>query len=233
MPLSWTIVIMLLSPSIMSAQAPGNTVLSEIEAFGFDSAMTMGVGGFLTTRIYPVVLFRGGDALTKVEGLASPGGVARHRRDHPDHWTQWRRSGNEIQLLKKNSWTNLPFRTTYPRLPDDFRLDGFFRSLSGTGSIAIGGSQEAAAWREYRFWNDGRIHRGGGAGARGADGGGSVVATAVAPNLRGRYRVEGLEVVIDWDDGSSERRILITDPMDPKASIWIDGVGYARRTPAP
>jgi hypothetical protein len=217
--------------SPVAASGGSNPALSEIEAFGFGSGTTMGVGGFLTVRIYPVVLFRGGDALTEVQGLASPGGIAGHRRDHPKDWTRWRRIGGEIQLRKGAEWVKLPFRTTHPRLPDGFRLDGFFRSTTGTGTVAIGGSQQATAWSEYRFWNDGRVVRGGGAGASSADSSIEVVTASVAPNRRGRYRVEGLELLVTWDDGSSERRILITDPADPKASIWLDGVGYARRTP--
>lgn len=204
-------------------------ILGDIEAFGFDSAMTAGVGGFLTTRIYPVVLFRDGSALTDVAGLASPGGIAQHRREHPKAWAQWRREGSEIQLLKGGTWSKLPFRNTYPSLPNGFRLDGFFRSLGGAGTVAIGGTQSVAAWSEYQFWPDGRIQRGGGAGAQAADAGGSVVATAAEPNRRGQYRIDGLELVVRWDDGRDERRILITDPADPKAAIWLDGVGYARR----
>lgn len=67
--------------------------------------------------------------------------------------------------------------------------------------------------------------RGKGAGGRA----GAVVTSSVAPNQRGRYRVEGLTLYITYDDGSSERRILITDPKNPKSAIWLNGVGYSRR----
>jgi hypothetical protein len=35
---------------------------------------------------------------------------------------------------------------------------------------------------------------------------------------------------ITYDDGSVESRILIADPTDPKTAIWLDGVGYVRRS---
>jgi hypothetical protein len=35
--------------------------------------------------------------------------------------------------------------------------------------------------------------------------------------------------LIAYDDGSTEQRVVITDPGDPKAAIWLDGTGYVRR----
>ncbi|MGH1394260.1 MAG: hypothetical protein ACRAVC_09505, partial [Trichormus sp.] len=108
-------------------------------------------------------------------------------------------------------------------------LTGLFRLLSGTGTIAVGGSQSVTAWRDYRFSPDGRVVRGQGAGGRAESGNSSVVTSNVAPNQRGRYRIQGLVLHITYDDGSEERRILITNPQDPKSAIWLDGIGYARR----
>lgn len=218
------------TPSVDSTtSADRDRLMSEIEGFGFDTGMTMGVGGFLTTRIYPVVLFKDGRALTDAEGLKDPRGVGRHQREHPDDWTRWRRNGSAIEIAESQGWETLAFPTVYPTLPDDFRLDGFFRSLSGVGTVGVGGTDMVTAWSEYRFFRDGRIWRGSGAGAQSVAGDVSTVTTARAPNLRGRYRVSRLEVVITWDDGSIERRILIADPADPRTAIWLDGVGYARR----
>lgn len=70
-----------------------------------------------------------------------------------------------------------------------------------------------------------RVMRGQGAGASND----SFATGSIAPNERGRYRIEGLMLYINYDDGSSERRILITDPKDPKSVIWLDGVSYVRR----
>lgn len=211
------------------AAPAGHAALADIDAFAFDSAMAMGVGGFLTTRIFPVVLFRNGDVLTDVEGLAYRGGLAAHRRDHPRAWTQWRRSGAHIEVRKGTTWSRLPFAVTYPRLPDGFRLDGTFRALSAAGTGVFGGAQDVTAWTEYRFWPDGRVTRGGGAGARGAATDASVVTSATAPTREGAYRVDGLEIIMTWGDGSVDRRILVTDPADAKSAIWLDGVGYPRQ----
>jgi hypothetical protein len=203
--------------------------LAQIHSFGFDSRPKVGIGGFVTVDIYPVVLFRNGDALTNAKGLAFSGGITAHKRANPKDWTRWRNQGGKLQLAKNNTWKNLPFQTTYSQLPDNFKLNGLFRSLSGTGTIAVGGSQSVTAWRDYRFSPDGRVVRGQGAGGRAESGNSSVVTSNIAPNQRGRYRIQGLVLHITYDDGSEERRILITNPQDPKSAIWLDGIGYARR----
>ncbi len=204
-------------------------IAAQIDSFGFNSRPTIGIGGFVAIDIYPVVLFRNGDALTDVEGLSFPGGLEAHKRLKPDNWTRWRRQGGELQLAQKGGWKALPFRTTYPKLPDNFKLDGLFRSLSGTGTVAIGGSQSLAVWQDYRFSADGRVVRGNGAGGSAEAGDVAIATSNIAPNRRGRYRVQGMTLHITYDDGSRESRILITDPKDPKSAIWLDGVSYVRR----
>lgn len=211
-----------------AAAPPRAPLLESIDSFGFDTRPKMGVGGFIALDIYPIVLFRNGEVLTDVTGLSFPAGLAAHKRAHPDDWTRWRRSGGRLQLAKASGWDVMEFQTTYDRLPDGFRLDGAYRHLSGAGTLAVGGTQEVVAWNEYRFWSDGRVVRGGGAGGRAEAGNASVATSSVAPNRRGRYRVEGLTLRITYDDGSVESRLLITDPSDPRPAIWLDGVGYAR-----
>lgn len=220
------------SPSQKPANLASGTnaaTLAQIDSFGFDHRPSIGVGGFVGLDVYPIVLFRNGDALTDVEGLSFPGGLAAHKRAKPGEWTRWRNQGGKLQIARKDGWKPLGFQTRYPKLPNNFKLNGLFRSLSGTGNVAIGGNDAIAVWKDYRFWPDGRVVRGQGAGGRVEGGGSSVVTSSVAPNQRGSYRVEGLTLYINYDDGSSERRILITDPKDPKSAIWLDGVSYVRR----
>jgi hypothetical protein len=215
-------------PTVVASQ--GQTkLLSQIESFGFDTRMTMGVGGFLGLDVYPVVLFRNGEALTDVTGLSFSGGLDAHKQANPGDWTRWRRSGGKLQLEGKKGWEALAFQATYSQLPNNFKLEGLFRSLSGTGNIAMGGTQMVAAWSEYRFTTSGQVVRGNGAGGSGEAGDVSVVTNSIAPNRRGRYSIDGLTLRITYDDGSSENRILISNPKDPKSAIWLDGVGYSRR----
>jgi hypothetical protein len=210
-----------------TARAP---LADSIDSFGFDSRMRMDVGGFLYPVPVPVVLFRNGDALTDIEGLSFSSGPAAHKRAHPDLWTQWRRNGARIQLHDaKKGWRDLTYKTTYAKLPAGYALDGAYHSLSGSGTVAIGGTDSVAAWREYAFGRDGRVVRGGGAGAYAQIAGGATAISSVAPNQRGRYRIDGITLHIQYDDGAKEARIIVTDPEDPKAAIWLDGIGYKRK----
>lgn len=204
-------------------------IAETIDSFGFDTRAAVGIGGFVTTRVYPVVLFRNGDALTDVEGLGFPGGLEAHRRAHPRDWTRWRRGPTRIQLETAKGWKNLAFPTTYGTLPEGFLLEGLYRNLAGTGTMGVGGTDAVTVWDQYTFSRDGRVVRGGGAGAQAEAGTTTTTSSAVAANRHGRYRVEGLTLRITWDDGTAEARILVTDPSDPRGAIWLDGTGYVRR----
>jgi len=189
----------------------------------------MGVGGFVTLDIYPVVLMKSGEALTDVKALSAPEGLDAHRRAHPEHWTRWRREGGKLQLEKKKGWEPLPFQTTYAQWPEDMRLEGLYRDLEGVGTGAVGGSQSVTAYDEYRFGRDGSVERSGGAGST-AESGDTSVATSVRKRVRkGRYTIDGLTLRIRYEDGSSEQRILIADPKKPGGAIWLDGAGYVKR----
>lgn len=214
------------APSSSIVKGSASPIAGQIDSFGFDTKPAMGVGGFITTSIYPVVLFKNGSALTDVTGLNNP---AAHRRANPENWVQWRRSGGKIELMKSSGWKAMSFSRTYASLPAGFTLNGLFRRLSGSGNIGMGGNQSVTGVSDYRFWPDGAVVRGGSLGSTAASGDSSVVTSSVSPNARGRYRIDGLTLAIRYDDGSSERRILVADPADPKTAIWLDGRGYVRR----
>jgi hypothetical protein len=216
-------------PAPPAAPTLAGAVAETIDRFGFSTRPTMGVGGFLTLKIFPVVLFRDGTALTDVQGLSFPDGLAAHRAANSSEWTRWRRQGGAYQLLKDGTWTKLAFQQTYAALPADFRLAGRYRKLSGAGTLAIGGSQSVSVVSEYLFSGDGRVVKSGVVGATGGAGDIGTAISQVQPSERGRYRIDGVTLVIRWDDGSEQRRILVTDPTDPKSAIWLDGTGYVRR----
>lgn len=220
----------LVAGTAQPASADTSKLLPEIDSFAFSTRAKMGMGGFIALDIYPVLLFKGGDALTNVKRLAEGGDKAALQRRHAADFTRWRRSGGELQIQEKDGgWKTLPFQTTYARLPDGLKLDGLYRSTSGTGNVAVGGTQSVAVWDDYRFSPDGQVVRGGGAGAR-AEAGDTSVTTGGRRGARsGRYRVEGLVLQISYADGGSERRILIADPKDTRGTVWIDGEGYVRR----
>jgi hypothetical protein len=200
---------------------------ADIEGFGFDSCTRVGYGGMVMFVPCPVVLFKNGTALTDVEGLNHPQGIAAHRASRPDKWTQWRRQGERVQLMKSKGWDNITYSAVYSTLPRTFRLDGRYHSSSGTGNTAVGGGDAVIAWSDYLFRPDGTVQRDGGAGSSSAGSGASVTTASTAASRTGRYRVEGLILAIDYDDGSKERRVIIADPKDEgRGTMWLDGEGY-------
>ncbi len=215
------------SPAAPSVVTP--ELLAAIDSVGFDTRAGVGVGGFITTEIVPIVLFRNGDVLTDVRGLTAPGGLAAHKAANPARWTRWQRAGGELQIARRTGFVKLPFQVTYATLPAGFRLRGMYRRLGGAGTLGVGGTSSVAVWDEYRFTTEGTVERGGGAGASSDAGDTSTVTRSTAAGRRGTYRIDGLVLHITYDDGATTQHILITDPDDAKGAIWIDGHGYARR----
>lgn len=212
------------TPSIVT-----QALLASIEGVGFDTRAGFGVGGFVTTEIVPIVLFRNGDVLTDVRGLSAPGGLTAHKAANPGKWTRWQRAGGELQIARSKGFVKLPFQVTYAALPAGFRMRGLYRRLGGAGTLGVGGTSSVAVWDEYRFTAEGAVERGGGAAASSDAGDTSTVTRSTAARRRGTYRIEGLVLHITYDDGATAQHILITDPDDAKGAIWIDGHGYARR----
>ncbi len=207
----------------------GNAVklAPEIEGFAFDSCTRMGYGGMILSVPCPVVLFKNGSALTDVEGLNHPNGLAAHRTSNPENWTQWRRQGDRVQLNKTKGWEFTQYTPVYSTLPTNFRLDGRYRSMNGVGTLAVGGGQAVAAWTNYLFHPDGTVQRDGGVGSSSTDTDVSVTAGSTQAGRRGRYKVDGLVLAIDYDNGARERRIIIADPKDQgRGTMWLDGEGY-------
>jgi hypothetical protein len=215
------------NPTVTTSSASAITSrVAEIDSFGFDTRASIGIGGFVTQDIYPVVLFRNGNALKNVAALNSANGLTEHRKARPKDWAQWRRNNGKVELLTTTKgWKALPFSATYQALPARFQLNGTYRSLSGTGNVAIGGSASVAAWKTYTFSSEGRVIRGSGAGGSNA----GVATSSVAPNQRGSYQIDGLILRMTYDDGSTEERLIIANPKDPKTAIWLDGSGYSKR----
>lgn len=202
-----------------SVADPDSTDRGAIDRFGFHSRTRMGVGGFLTVDVFPVVLFCDGRALLEITALA-PGAAS-----DPGDWTCWRELSGRVQLRVDAGWKDLHFQRTDPRLPASYVLEGRFRALAGTGNVALGGSDSVAAWREFTFTREGRVTRQGGAGAHVAAGG-TTTATAARSGARsGRWRIDGLDLQLAWDDGGAETLLLVTDPDDPRAAIGLDGEG--------
>lgn len=202
-------------------------IAEQIEGFAFDTRGGIGMGGMVSIVVYPVVLFKDGQALTDVEGLGYAGGPDAHRRDSPQDWTRWRRANDKIQTMEKGAWTDLPFNVVYRRVPAGFSLSGRYQRTGGAGNIAMGGTDAVTTWETYAFFDGGRVIKGGGAGVQASGGDFSTVASGTSPNRRGRYSIDGLTLQLTYDDGSAESAVFVTDPQKPSV-IWLNGRDFRR-----
>ena len=165
-------------------------------------------------------------AATLPEWKLSPGAPrGTHRTAHPGAWTRWRHNGGELQLQRKDGWKKLAFQKTYPHLPAGLQQRaGSGRSPGRAASRPVGPTSE------YTFSRDSSRWCGAAAPAAAPSRAGPRSPPPVRrPGRRGRYQVDGLALEIAWEGGGGERRILVTDPADPKGAMWLDGQAYVQR----
>jgi hypothetical protein len=195
-------------PAAASSLSTKQTTLSSaaleqaasIETVGFYSKIGYGYGGMLTFDPTPIVLFKSGEALYEMAALKFAGGLAAHKAAHPKAWTTWRRSGKAIEVVGSKGWQKIAYAATMDRLPPGYRLVGDYQRMGGGGS-GSSSTEESADSRT------------------------SVVTSGRAPNRYGEYVIDGYTLTLNYADGHSERRMIVTNITDPGV-IWLDGSGY-------
>jgi hypothetical protein len=196
---------------------------AQIETVVFANRMEMGVGGIFLAKPKPVVLFRSGDALLRMENLNRVRSVEADRAAYPKDWGRWKRTAGGIELLQGDKWKKPDYPRTMERLPAGFALSGDYQNLSGGGNTAVGGGDILVAAKRYSFRPDGRYssnrsssfsHPG-------------VITTSKGPVLEGRYHVDGYLLRLEPAAGEPEAHVIATYPTDPSV-LWIDGRGYTR-----
>jgi hypothetical protein len=218
------------------APAPANrpqlpATPANIQGYALIQTYGLGYGGMMVVRFEPVVLFRSGDLLMDLKGLAAPGGVAAYRRSNPENWSRWRLAGGTYEYAKKDgSWGKISGNKVWSSPPTG-RLAGAYVRTTGAGNLAMGGTSAVFAQTAYEFRPGGRVlRRGFSSASTSVEGGGSRTSTVTGANAgpkTGRYTVSGVMMTIAYDDGETERATLMTHPTDPDI-IWLDGYEYIR-----
>jgi hypothetical protein len=199
-----------------------------IATVGFYTKTGMGVGGMLTFNPTPVVLFKSGDALKRMEALKQGDSVDALKAASPRDWTRWRRAGGVLELEKDGKWSKLDFQKTMDALPRGFKLDGRYQKLGGGGNAAIGGPQSVTTWSELVFGRDGGFASSGGASVDTRAGDTRSFAAGERPGQSGRYEIDGYVLILRHADGRVEQRLLVTDVSDLSV-VWVDGQGYVKQ----
>jgi hypothetical protein len=215
--------------SAAEAPAPAASAIPAIDSIGFWTKTQMGVGGMLTFMPTPIVLFTSGEALYEMSALG--GDLDAYRRAHPGDFTRWRRGGGGVEIIARDGqWKPLPYKTFIGPLPAGYKLERTYTRLSGSGSIAIGGTSSVSVWQTLAFTRDGMFSRDGGASAfdRGNDTRPGVIANSTQATARGTYEVSGFTLTLRYADGRVETRMIAVDQKEPQV-IYLDGNGYTSK----
>jgi hypothetical protein len=215
-------------PGGSGVTSEASAISDQIETVGFWTRTEVGVGGSLTFYPAPIVLFRNGDAVYEIEALKFPGGLAAHRSANPKDWTKWRRGGKKFEVQKKSGWESLPYATSMDRLPRGFLLERTYKSVGGTGNVAVGGSSSVVVWDNLKFDRSGNFVSSGGAGSTTETDGGGVATGGSSAAQQGTYTIDGYTLLLRYASGRIEKRMIVADASDPRV-IWLDGTDYTSK----
>jgi hypothetical protein len=204
----------------------------DIQGYGLITQYGLGYGGMVTFNFEPVVLYRSGDMLKDLKGLANPAGATADRAANPKRWTRWRLAGGVYEYAQTDGKWGKIYNNKVWATPPLANLSGRYVTTGGGGNTAMGGTDAVFVQTTYEFLPGGRLVRDGFASATSSfEGGGarsSTVTGARQGARAGRYTVDGLFMNIAYDDGGRDRVTFMTHPSDPDI-IWINGADYIRK----
>ncbi len=154
---------------------------SAITGYGLILSYGFGYGGMVIAKYEPAVLFTSGDILLDVEAMAEPQALDSDKQAHPDHWSQWRRTGATYEYRTKSGKWNQVAGNKVWATPPVAKLSGAFEHVGGGGNLAFGGTSAVFTQSTYNFQPGGRVVRRGLASAGSeVEGGGSTTRTTTA-----------------------------------------------------
>jgi hypothetical protein len=197
---------------------------SDIDSIRFDM--------FDVTSIRPLILLKNKIVCDCAEFVLEELDLAAVARKTPNDIGQWRLDGSgkvQIKWTKSKDWSGLSFPDAKGKpLGDNWKGNGTYKriSTSGYGMAGSDNSAMTSVSTMLTFSLDGRFSEGNvisstveGSGSRTFAGGQSAAKS-------GRYKVEGWNLVLSYDNGKIEKSTAIID-KEP-TTIWLAGKSYVR-----
>lgn len=229
--------------TIAATQAPPPTNgIKDAQILGLftEGRNTMGAGGFMTGYAIDSYLYLQ-DGSVKRDFDKPPAYIdpAASRRSDPKQWGRWTRAGNRITIAWSDGGHDTVEIKPDNRMtggPNGMKLEGRYRHVSGSGTVAFGGGTTSLAESEYRFFADGTFASdrsfsmiaGPGPGAEGA----TAVAGGNGPGGRGHYQVEGYTLKLIYPDGRISRMSFAAYAHElgkvERSGLMLDGTFYFR-----
>jgi len=175
--------------------------------------------GGVYVEVYPIALFKDGRALSDTTGLLYAEGLEAHRAKFPGAWTQWRRSGTDLQVLQPNGSWKTADSGAAPLAGHHVRRAGVYEALS----VASSPSMSIVASTLCTFTNAGAFGRGRYAVGDTAN----VGAISTTPDKRGTYAIDGYRLTLSFENGSREEHVIVLDPRPEY--LYIDGTMYSSK----
>jgi hypothetical protein len=191
-----------------------------------------GVGGMPIYTYVPYVLLRGGVAIRNPRSALEQIDIQSMRSSSPNSVGTWQLQGGELVLsfpgtqqprrVKPNR-----FYTAIPARAGE-SLTGRYRTVSGGGNSALGGSFSVMSTGEYTFYADGRFNRGSNTGVSGTG-----VAGRASGMGGGRYRLNGYTASFTGANGQIQNAFFVfgANPNGSKTTdvIYINASAYLKR----
>jgi hypothetical protein len=215
-----------MAPSVAATVGVG-----DLEGVYLRRVTTTGYGGMIIFAFEPFLHYADGSVFVEPVSAIESIDRSRSRSSAPHAWGEvvsksgatWRVRMAAVQRPRDK--LDREFVGVYRLTParSGQALDGDFRSIGGTGSLATGGSAAVVVEESWSFRPDGRFARGGFAGA--STGGVTTGSTRAAQV--GRYRVDGYGIELVYDAGKTERLLFGLDQSG--GLVTVGGSVYSRR----
>ena len=221
------------APSSTAAAAPHSSVqgATEVEGVYLRRVTTTGYGGMIAFAYRPFLHYADGSVFIDPSLAAAGFDLAASRATASHDWgrvvtragttwqvrmlsTQRARDGLEREFVGV-------YRLTPARAGQS--LSGEYRSLGGTGNLAVGGDAAVVVEDLWTFLPDGRFTRGGFAGSSNS----GVTTSSTRATRAGRYRADGYAIELTYDNGSVERLLFGLD--DTGGLVTVGGAVYTRK----
>jgi hypothetical protein len=200
------------APAVSSAASMGR---GDVDGVYLRRVTRMGYGGMMVIEFEPFVLFTDGSVFVDPSGSLETLDRAQSRAAEPHAWgkvmsregTSWQVRMQAVKRVKDDLDRKFVgvYRLTTARSGQS--LDGEYRSLGGTGNVAMGGNAAVVVENRWAFSPDGRFARGGFAGATNS----GVATGSPRATKTGRYRVDGYAIELQYDAGATERWLFGLD----------------------
>jgi hypothetical protein len=162
----------------------------------------LGYGGAVQITYEPYLLLKDGTIYRNLQAPPQDLDIGKSRQAEPKMWGRWQKSGNSIMVQwedgKRETWEK-DWHVARPARKTD-RLQGRFRSMSGGGNTALGGSTSIAVTNDIVFSADGSFRRGDVVSAKT-----DSVTVGSKRKGGGTYLIDGYSIELRYDDGQVER----------------------------